>query len=78
MKRSISVATLFVVIFLLGYLGAQTADDSNLVFFGVELPIGKLILAQHRQEFARELLLHLCHHLREGKIHRAEVSQFAS
>ena len=37
---------LMVVIYLLGYLGAQTADDSNLVFFGVELPIGKLILAQ--------------------------------
>ncbi|MBP6012739.1 MAG: cytochrome b N-terminal domain-containing protein [Alphaproteobacteria bacterium] len=37
---------LMIVIFLLGYLGAQTADDSNLVFFGVELPIGKLILAQ--------------------------------
>ena len=37
---------LMVVIFLLGYLGAQTADDSNLVFFGVELPIGKLILSQ--------------------------------
>ena len=37
---------LMVVIFLLGYLGAQTADDSNLVFFGIELPIGKLILAQ--------------------------------
>ena len=35
-----------VVIFLLGYLGAQTADDTNLVFFGVELPIGKLILSQ--------------------------------
>jgi quinol-cytochrome oxidoreductase complex cytochrome b subunit len=37
---------LMVVIFLLGYLGAQTADDSNLVFFGVELPIGKLLLSQ--------------------------------
>ncbi len=37
---------LMVVIFLLGYLGAQTADDTNLVFFGVELPIGKLILSQ--------------------------------
>ena len=37
---------LMVVIFLLGYLGAQTADDSNLVFFGVEVPIGKLLLSQ--------------------------------
>ncbi|MFM9863343.1 MAG: cytochrome bc complex cytochrome b subunit [Micropepsaceae bacterium] len=37
---------LMVVIFLLGYLGAQTADDSNLVFFGAELPIGKLLLSQ--------------------------------
>jgi quinol-cytochrome oxidoreductase complex cytochrome b subunit len=37
---------LMVVIFLLGYLGAQTADDSNLVFFGIELPIGKLLLSQ--------------------------------
>ncbi|NOT39280.1 MAG: cytochrome b [Alphaproteobacteria bacterium] len=37
---------LIVVIFLLGYLGAQTADDSNLVFFGAELPIGKLLLSQ--------------------------------
>jgi quinol-cytochrome oxidoreductase complex cytochrome b subunit len=37
---------LMVVIFILGYLGAQTADDENLVFFGVELPIGKLLLAQ--------------------------------
>ena len=37
---------LMVVIYLLGYLGAQTADDSNLVFFGVELPIGKLLLSQ--------------------------------
>jgi quinol-cytochrome oxidoreductase complex cytochrome b subunit len=35
-----------VVIFLLGYLGAQTADDSNLIFFGIELPIGKLLLSQ--------------------------------
>ncbi len=37
---------LMVVIFLLGYLGAQTADDSNLVFFGVELPIGKILLSR--------------------------------
>jgi quinol-cytochrome oxidoreductase complex cytochrome b subunit len=37
---------LMFVIFILGYLGAQTADDSNLVFFGIELPIGKLLLAQ--------------------------------
>ena len=37
---------LMIVIFILGYLGAQTADDTNLVFFGVELPIGKLVLAQ--------------------------------
>ncbi len=37
---------LLVVIYLLGYLGAQTADDTNLVFWGAELPIGKLLLAQ--------------------------------
>ena len=35
---------LMFVIFILGYLGAQTADDTNLVFFGLELPIGKLLL----------------------------------
>jgi ubiquinol-cytochrome c reductase cytochrome b/c1 subunit len=37
---------LLVVIYILGYLGAQTADDTNLVFWGVQLPIGKLLLAQ--------------------------------
>ena len=37
---------LMVVIFILGFLGAQTADDSNVVAFGMEFPIGKLLLAQ--------------------------------
>ncbi len=37
---------LLVVIYILGYLGAQTADDTNLVFWGLELPIGKLLLAR--------------------------------
>jgi ubiquinol-cytochrome c reductase cytochrome b subunit len=36
------------VILILGYLGAQTADDSNVIipWTGVELPIGKLLLSQ--------------------------------
>src|SRR5262249_36951464 len=35
-------------ILILGYLGAQTADDTNVVlpWVGVELPIGKLLLAR--------------------------------
>ncbi len=39
---------LMAVILILGYLGAQTADDSNVVipWTGVELPIGKLLLSQ--------------------------------
>ena len=39
---------LMVVILILGYLGAQTADDTNVVlpWVGLELPIGKLLLAQ--------------------------------
>jgi ubiquinol-cytochrome c reductase cytochrome b subunit len=39
---------LCVIILILGYLGAQTADDTNVVvpWTGVELPIGKLLLAQ--------------------------------
>jgi len=39
---------LMVVILILGYLGAQTADDKNVVvpWLGLELPIGKLLLAR--------------------------------
>jgi quinol-cytochrome oxidoreductase complex cytochrome b subunit len=39
---------LMAVILVLGYLGAQTADDTNVVlpWTGVELPIGKLLLAR--------------------------------
>jgi quinol-cytochrome oxidoreductase complex cytochrome b subunit len=39
---------LMAVILILGYLGAQTADDTNVVipWTGVELPIGKLLLSQ--------------------------------
>lgn len=39
---------LMAVILILGYLGAQTADDTNVVvpWTGVTLPIGKLLLAQ--------------------------------
>jgi len=39
---------LMAIILILGYLGAQTADDSNVVvpWTGVELPIGKLLLSQ--------------------------------
>jgi ubiquinol-cytochrome c reductase cytochrome b/c1 subunit len=39
---------LMAIILILGYLGAQTADDTNVVipWTGVELPIGKLLLSQ--------------------------------